>query len=119
MKSDKAWARDGDPQTSHEAADTVDIQRDKRAVLLLLYFLGEARDSDIERNAWRTEHGTPQSLRSRRAELMRDGMVDVVDDDARSDSGRRCRRFGLTKSGMEEAVKLDGSVPFFLDQWYD
>lgn len=119
MKSDKAWARHGDPQVSHEAADTVDVKRDRYAVLLILYFLGEARDSDIERNAWRTEHGTPQSLRSRRAELMRAGLIEVSDDHAVSDSGRRCRMFRLTRAGIEAAAKLDGSVPFFLSGWCD
>lgn len=117
MKSDKAWARNGDPQVSHEAADTVDVKRDRHAVLLVLYYLGEARDSDIERNAWRTEHGTPQSLRSRRAELMRQGLIEVSDDQAVSDTGRRCRMFRLTQAGMEAAAKLDGNIPFFLSEW--
>ena len=104
-----------DPATSREAAATVDVARDRRAVLMLLAYLGEATDQTIEANAWRVEHGTPQSLRSRRAELMRGGYVEVASDEGRTSSGRRCRVFRLTSQGIKAVGGID--VPFYLSEW--
>lgn len=114
-RRDEAHARDSDTQTSHEAAATVDVARDRRAVLMLLAYLGEATDQHIEANAWRVEHGTPQSLRSRRAELMREGYVEVASSDGRTSSGRRCRVFRLTRRGVKAVESVD--VPFYLSEW--
>lgn len=114
-RSDEAHARDSDTLASHEAAKTVDVRRDRCAVLMLLAYLGEATDQTVEANAWRVEHGTPQSLRSRRAELMRDGLVEVASADGRTASGRRCRVFRLTPQGIKAAALID--APFYLSEW--
>lgn len=111
----QATSRVNDPATSSEAAATVDVARDRRAVLMLLAYLGEARDSDLEANMWRVEHGTPQSLRSRRAELMREGYVEVARTDAHSACGRRCRSFKLTRKGLESVERIE--APFYLSEW--
>ena len=45
----EAKARRNDPETSWEAAETIDVARDKRAVLWALDKLGTASDEDISR----------------------------------------------------------------------
>lgn len=112
----EAKARRNDPETSKEAAETVNVSRDRRAVLFALYMEGEATDDEIlaelEHPTFNDEHmphGTAQSLRSRRAELMRDGYIEVVmyDDGTpvygRTAYGRRCRVYRLTQAGHELA----------------
>lgn len=115
----EAKARRNDPETSKEAAETVNVSRDRKAVLFALYMNVEATDNDISYyldhpmfDDEHMPHGTAQSLRSRRAELMRDGLVDVVTYDGgtpvygRTDCGRRCRVYRLTHEGHELARAL-------------
>lgn len=112
----EAKARNSDPETSREAAETVNVQRDRRAVLFALYMEGEASDGEIlselehpQFDDERMPYGTAQSLRSRRAELMRDGLVELVTYDdgtpvyGRTAYGRRCRVYRLTQAGHELA----------------
>lgn len=116
--SDKAHTRKGDPLVSHDAAETVGVSRDKRAVLWALWHRRELlTDDGIYSNVvWSYHHaaGTQQSLRSRRAELMREGYVGVaVDADGMPIYGvtehhRRCRYFWLTDKGEELAEMLFG-----------
>ena len=115
----EAKARRNDPATSKEAAETVNVSRDRKAVLFALYMEGEATDgeilAEIEHPAFddeRMPHGTAQSLRSRRAELMRDGYIEVSTYDGgtpiygRTACGRRCRVYRLTHEGHELARLL-------------
>lgn len=115
----EAKARRNDPATSWEAAETIDVARDKRAVLWALDKLGTASDEDISRRIDPTVFtgmlpmaGTAQSLRSRRAELMRGGYVEVaVHDDGtpmygKTRCNRRCRLFRLTDKGKVLAGTL-------------
>lgn len=119
LKMSEAKARRNDPATSWEAAETIDVARDKRAVLWALDKLGIASDWGILRRLDRTAfYGTPpmagtaQSLRSRRAELMRGGYVELaVHDDGTPIYGktmhnRRCRLFRLTDKGKALARTL-------------
>lgn len=115
----EAKARRNDPGTSREAAETVNVSRDRRAVLFALYMESELSDDGIfaalVHPLFNDEHmpyGTPQSLRSRRAELMREGLVKLV---AYADGtpvygktacGRRCRVYRLTHEGHELARSL-------------
>lgn len=112
-------ARRNDPATSWEAAETIDVARDKRAVLWALDKLGTASDEDISHRIDRTASwgrpvlaGTAQSLRSRRAELMRGGYIELaVHDDGTPVYGktmhnRRCRLFRLTDKGKALAKML-------------
>lgn len=117
-----AYARVTDPDTSHEAADTVNVSKAKEAVLLGLYagVLYAARrltarsvaftDENIAREVvqlsdWVGIH-TEQSLRSRRAELERDGYVECIDRLGRTSHGRACRRYALTDTGMKLAKQI-------------
>ena len=115
----EAKARKNDPETRKEAAETVNVSRDRRAALFSICMNVEASDADIfyylehQQSDERMPHGTAQSLRSRRSELMRDGLVEVVtyDDDGmpiygRTAYGRRCRLYRLTLKGVELARLL-------------
>lgn len=110
----EAKARANDPATSWEAAETVKVSRDKRAVLVALYKLGIASDDDISHNVAVSgiRAGTAQSLRSRRAELMRDGYVEVATfaDGSlvygKTACHRRCRCYDLTFKGRWLAKTL-------------
>ena len=115
----EAKSRRNDPETSKEAAETVNVSRDRRAALFSIYMNVEASDADIFyylehqfSNDKNIPHGTAQSIRSRRAELMRDGLVEVVKYDdgtpvyGRTDCGRRCRVYRLTHEGHELARSL-------------
>jgi len=115
----EAKARRDDPATSKEAAETVNVPRDRRAVLFSIYMNVEASDADIFyylehpfSNDENMPHGTAQSIRSRRAELMRDGYIEVVTYAdgtpiyGRTAYGRRCRVYQLTQAGHELARSL-------------
>lgn len=112
-------ARRNDPATSWEAAETIDVARDKRAVLWALDKLGTASDEDISHRIDRAAScgrpvlaGTAQSLRSRRAELMRGGYIELaVHEDGtpmygKTRHNRRCRLFRLTDKGKALAITL-------------
>ena len=115
----EAKARRNDPETSKEAAETVNVSRDRKAVLFALYMESDLSDDAIfaalehpQSDDEHMPHGTAQSLRSRRAELMRDGLVEVVTYDGgtpvygRTAYGRRCRVYQLTQAGHELARSL-------------
>ena len=115
----EAKARRNDPETSKEAAVTVNVSRDRKAVLFALYMESDLSDDDIltalahpQADDERMPHGTAQSLRSRRAELMRDGYIEIVTYDGgtpvygRTACGRRCRVYRLTYEGHELARSL-------------
>lgn len=108
----EAKARANDPETSWEAAETVKVSRDKLAVLLALWNLNAGTDDDICKQAHRMEEYelcTPQSLRSRRAELMRDGYIEQAVDwkgdlmFGMTERHRKCRVFMLTSKGRRLA----------------
>lgn len=115
----EAKSRRNDPETSNEAAETVNVSRDRRAVLFALYMESDLSDDDIfaalenpQSDDEHMPHGTAQSLRSRRAELVRDGYIEVSTYDGgtpvygRTAYGRRCRVYRLTHDGHELARSL-------------
>lgn len=115
----EAKARRNDPETSKEAAETVNVSRDRKAVLFVLYMESDLSDDGIfaalehpQSDDERMPHGTAQSIRSRRAELMRDGYIEVSTYDGgtpiygRTAYGRRCRVYRLTHNGYELARSL-------------
>lgn len=114
----EAHARNGDPMVSHEAAATVDVSRDKRAVLWALWHTGGILTDgwiwDFIIREYPHAHGTQQSIRSRRAELMREDCVGVAADAdgfpiyGMTANHRRCRLYGLTPKGKELADMLFG-----------
>ena len=114
----EAKARRNDPETSKEAAETVRVPHDRRVVIWALKHLEIASDAGIAielyANPTIADYSTEQSWRSRRAELMRDGLVEhALDDDGSpmytlSSHNRWCRVFRLTSKGMELAKVLFG-----------
>lgn len=101
MTDNQAYARNTDPGTSHMAADSVDVGRTKRLVMAVL---GARRDmrrppataSDIAGTIYLNGFRVSDSgVRSRLAELIRDGLVEVADTDGYTASGRRCRRYRI------------------------
>jgi hypothetical protein len=77
-----AKARNTDPQTSHDAADSVtDISDTQAAIMLLLRSTPMCDERLVEQYTyWQPLDGypraTPQSIRSRRAELVKKGLVE-------------------------------------------
>lgn len=101
MTDNQAHARNTDPETSHMAADGVDVGRTKRLVLQTLntiICLGCEPVTADELTAIIRDNGHPVSasgVRSRLAELVREGRVEVADTDGTTPSGRKCRRYRL------------------------
>lgn len=114
----EAKARRNDQETSHEAAETVRVSHDRRAVIWALRQLETASDAGIAiklyANPIIADYSTEQSWRSRRAELMRDGYVEQALRDngspmyTLSPHNRWCRVFRLTGKGRELAKVLFG-----------
>lgn len=115
----EAKARKNDPETSCEAAESVNVPRDRRAVLWALHKLHFASDEDIYSELLQSvfthepqHYGTAQSIRSRRAELMRDGYIDQATNYVgtpaygKTSCNRRCRIYVLTDKGKKLAFKL-------------
>lgn len=99
----RAPTRHGMPDTSYEAAESVNVSREERLVLNSLYDDSESTDEQIydDVHALVDGYATPQGLRSRRCELMRKGFIEVADSNGITSYGRRCRRYRLTKKGRE------------------
>lgn len=93
------YARRSDPETSHEAASTVkDVSLVKSLILGLLASYGELSDEQIL-TRYKAVEGLPkateQSLRSRRAELVKAGLVEHNGNFAITSNGRRTRLWVL------------------------
>ena len=101
MTDNQAHARSTDPETSHMASDSVDVGRTKRLVLRTLNTIGSLSCEPVTADALTAiirDNGHPVSasgVRSRLAELIRDGRVDVADMEGVTPSGRKCRRYRL------------------------
>lgn len=85
-------ARWTDPSTSHEAAQSIDVdslRESQRHVLNALHAIGSGTDDDIY-NAMRRRNVvlSPSGARTRRAELVAMGLVRDSGDKARLSSGR-------------------------------
>ena len=97
--ADRARARGSDPATSRTAADSIDDLSDRQsAVLFCLFEHGPMTDADmassypglVERFPDLYPPQSPQSLRSRRSELVRAGHVIDSGQVGRSEYGREC-----------------------------
>jgi hypothetical protein len=95
------YARHTDPETSHEAASTVkDVSLVKSIILAILDLGGPLSDEQILMRYYaKAESGFPrateQSLRSRRAELVKAGLVEHNGEFAITSNGRRTRLWVL------------------------
>lgn len=89
-----ARARNTDPHTSHEAAETVDGNRNRALLLEFLKGRPAATDEEIAdayRNAGLPRQ-SPSGLRTRRAELVARGLV-VCAGEGTTASGRKCLKW--------------------------
>ena len=122
-----AHSRATDPETSDEAADTVDVPRAKRTVLLAMSVWERAHGTDgvtYDRLIDQARHmartlgmHTDQSIRSRCSELEKLGYVETVTDPAtglpaiaRTRYHRACRLHRLTKRGRDLADRLTSEL---------
>ena len=122
-----AHARATDPETSDEAADTVDVPRAQRAVLLAMSVWERANGTDgitygklidQARHMARTVGmHTDQSIRSRCSELEKLGYIETVTDPttgkpaiAHTKYHRACRLHRLTKRGRDLADRLTSEL---------
>ena len=111
-----ARARKGDPDTSHEAAASVEVGNTRERVLALLVAAGEdgiTHEGLIGAHRRKTMQGWPpatdQSIRSRCAELVRDGLAELVPDDyGRTATGRRSRRWRAVSVQNKETAGQEG-----------
>lgn len=96
-RSEQARARRTDPDTSRTAADSIDdLNARQSAVLFALYELGPGTDAElvarypglVERFPDVYPHQSPQSIRSRRAELVAADHVIDTGERGLSDYGR-------------------------------
>lgn len=98
-----APTRRGDPETSFEAAEKVDTNRMQEQTLLVLRGLSEPVEE------WRLQELVEKRLdcrlgdstiRSRLSELVKKGLVELVDREGRSRAGNRCARYRLAEVGV-------------------
>lgn len=100
-------ARRTDPSTSHQAAASAAPNSGTLAERLLRIFAAAKRpitDEELAERHARIFPGVPATaagIRTRRSELERAGLVAVTDADGRTSSGRACRRYGITRLGMD------------------
>lgn len=119
----QARARKDDPQTSHDAAKSVEASRNEAAVLMVLRHLGSATDHELIRgyqnlltSPYWTKSITPQpeeSIRKRRCDLMRRGLVVDTNLKRRGESGK-LQTVWRAIEGRELAAK-DGTMRDMLE----
>lgn len=122
-----AHARATDPETSGDAADTVDVPRAKRAVLLAMSVWERANGTDgitydmlavqVRHMARTVGMHTDQSIRSRCSELEKLGYIETVTDPqtglpaiAHTRYHRACRLHRLTRRGRDLADRLTSEL---------
>lgn len=104
-----AHARRGDPETSHEAAESLtDLGEKQWSVLVLMRVIGDATDAEIaERYAiHRTlPDQSASGLRTRRKELVDRGYVADTGRRARLSSGRRAIIWGVVSEATRRRLR--------------
>ena len=97
--------RDGslvrDPETSRRAAESIpppSVSRLQRAILNVLSLTRRPLSDEeiVDRLQW--IHAADSGIRSRRAELLRKGLIEVADEDGVTQHARACRRYRLRGS---------------------
>ena len=114
-----ARARTTDPQTSVDAAQTVNVNKGQHIVLEAYYYAHLADYGPLTEEALNNiifiKHDRSDikadSPRKRRSELEDKGFIEVVDAKGLTSTGRRARRYQLTKEGFDYAAWLfDGEA---------
>ncbi|MCX8658780.1 hypothetical protein J3U03_07075 [Bifidobacterium sp. B4114] len=98
-----APTRRGDPETSFEAAEKVDVNRMQeetiRALAGLSYPVEEWRLQELVEKRLGCRLGD-STIRTRLSELVKKGLVELVDREGRSRTGHRCSRYRLAEVGV-------------------
>lgn len=98
-----APTRRGDPVTSFEAAEKVDVNRMQEETVKALAGLSHPVEE------WRLQELVGKRLgcrlgdstiRTRLSELVRKGLVELVDREGRSRTGHKCSRYRLAEVGV-------------------
>ena len=98
-----APTRRGDPHTSFEAAEKVDVNRMQEETVKALAGLSHPVEE------WRLQELVGKRLgcrlgdstiRTRLSELVRKGLVELVDREGRSCTGHKCSRYRLAEVGV-------------------
>lgn len=98
-----APTRRGDPHTSFEAAEKVDVNRMQEETVKALAGLSHPVEE------WRLQELVGKRLgcrlgdstiRTRLSELVRKGLVELVDREGRSRTGHKCSRYRLAEVGV-------------------
>lgn len=117
MKIPNAKSRVTDPCTSQWAAETVRTRRQMCHLLKTLtdlehQFYDEPGSTDAHIYLYNTYTNhykdTAQGLRSRRADAVKLGLVEMADRLGKTDTGRACKRWKLTKKGVDVARQIIG-----------
>lgn len=85
-----APTRRGDPHTSFEAAEKVDVNRMQEETVKALAGLSHPVEE------WRLQ----ELVGKRLSELVRKGLVELVDREGRSCTGHKCSRYRLAEVGV-------------------
>lgn len=102
-----APTRRGDPVTSFEAAESVDTARMQVLTLRALQCLEPTSSEPFDQWAVKREvkkelgyEPAESTVRSRLCELVRKGLVVVVDREGTTPSGKACSRYRLAETGV-------------------
>lgn len=96
-----AHARRRDPVPSVEAARRVRVSDVQEKIFLLLAAGGSMTDEDLIRRfrqMWPERRVTDQNIRSRRAELRRNGLVEAANDFGETETGNRAMKWRVVQS---------------------
>lgn len=95
-----APTRRGDPDTSFEAAEKVDVNRMQeetvKALAKLSHPVEEWRLQELVEKRLGCRLGD-STIRTRLSELVRKGLVELVDREGRSRTGHKCSRYRLAE----------------------
>ncbi|MFT8592457.1 MAG: hypothetical protein ABF747_02435 [Bifidobacterium sp.] len=96
--------RNGSPETSYEAADSVNVSRMQQLVLVAMHRMLEYHPEPAE--AWAIQREVEahlqhpisgSTIRTRLNELVDKGLAVVADRDGQSSTGHRCARYALAE----------------------
>lgn len=98
-------ARNGDPETSHEAAASLepeDLTTTKHKILQRLETYGNLTDVELVDMV----KASPSGVRTRRHELVEAGLVEFAGEFAKPNGNRRHRTWTLTGAGQRMAERI-------------
>ena len=103
---ERARARRTDPDTSHEAAESVNVTRGQQLVLQALEG-GPATDEMIYFRIVRHHKTTPSGVRGFRVRLQRKGLVKLYAENGVTSAGKRCQIWAVNETQNGDADGLN------------